>query len=281
MPTPATVMQTYRSVIAHKTISFAKFLHRDPLGAMRRLRGYFRPPLFLFQMGKVGSSTHRNTLQTRYHVYHLHTLRDFRTKHEGALARRPRLANEVIDIITIAREPVGRKISTFFQNLVDSPYPFRFETRQQALDAGVDELLRRFHAWKNGIEEATGWYEMHFKPATGVDVYCHGFDREKGWSIIQEANWRILLLRFSDVRTNHIEALNHYLIGRFGPKSRIKALRPSNVSSVKWYAPMMKEFRERVVFSPEELDRAYNTQYMRHFHTKKEIAAMRLQWHTS
>lgn len=273
-------MTSPKSVLAHKTISFARFLRRDPLGAIRRLRGYFKDPLFLFQMGKVGSSTHRNTLQTQYHVYHLHTLRDFNIKHESALKRMPHLANETFDLITIAREPVGRKISTFFQNLVGGSYPFRFESKQDVIEGGVDELLRRFHAWEDGIEEATEWYEKHFEPATSVNIYDHAFDRERGWTIVHAGKWRVLLLRFSDVSTNHLDALNHYLVDRFGSKARISALRSSNVSSVKWYASMMKEFRERVAFTPDELDRAYSSRYMRHFHTDEEIAAMRSLWRT-
>lgn len=265
-------------IITHKAISFAQFLRRDPVGAVRRLRGYFRDPLFLFQMGKVGSSTHRNTLQTLYHVYHLHTHEDFKLKYEGVVRRTPRLADSQLDLITIAREPVGRKISTFFQNLVDSPYPFGFKTREEVFEAGVEGLLERFHAWEDGVEEATEWYDKHFAPATGVRIYDHPFDRERGWSIVNAGQWRILLLRFSDVRSNHVEALNQFLSDRFDPSVQIDELRSSNVSSVKWYAELMRDFRNRLAFDPDQLDRAYNSEYMRYFHTEKEIAEMRAMW---
>ena len=268
----------HSDLLVNKAFSFYRFVKRDPSGAIRRLRGYFRDPLFLYQMGKVGSSTHRNTLQERYHVYHLHTLEDFEKKYNGVHQRTPGLEHRNLDLITIAREPVGRKISTFFQNLVNSPYPFCFQNEAEAGAAGVDELIKRFHDWEYGIEEATGWYDKHFEPATGVCIYNHDFDKERGWSIHQDGRWRMLVLRFSDVETNHVEAINSFLVSRFGERAEIEALRSSNVSGKKWYASLMKEFRSKIDFSNYELDRAYNSTYMRHFHTEQEISSMRSIW---
>ena len=36
--------------LIHKFRSFSNHLRKDPGGAVRRLRGYFRPPLFLFHV---------------------------------------------------------------------------------------------------------------------------------------------------------------------------------------------------------------------------------------
>lgn len=264
--------------IGHKAISFARFVQRDPIGSIRRLRGYFRDPLFLYQMGKVGSSTHRNTLQTQYHVYHLHTLTDFREKYEGVHKRCPGLESKELDLITIEREPIGRKISTFFQNLVASPYDYCFPAEKDAMEAGVDELLDRFHAWSGGIEEATGWYDKHFEPATGIRLFDHPFDPEVGWSIFRSGRWRVLVLRFSDIGINHVEALNYFVTERFGEAARLEGLRPSNISSRKWYGELMKEFRKKLTFSTDELDRAYDSELVRYFHTEREIDEMRRKW---
>lgn len=266
------------SKISHKAISFFRHLKRDPSGAFRRLRGYFQDPLFLYQMGKVGSSTHRNTLQERYHVYHLHTLKDFLSKYESIHERMSNLEQRELDLITIAREPVGRKISTFFQNLVDTHYSFSFESESEAAAAGVDELLKRFHAWEEGIEEATSWYDRHFEPATGVCLYDYDFDKDRGWAIHKSGRWRMLVLRFTDIKINHVEALNYFVTTRFGDRARIDALRASNISSKKWYSERMEEFRKRLYFSTSELDLAYDSRYMRYFHTDQEIARMRSLW---
>jgi hypothetical protein len=246
---------------------------------MRRLIGYFRPPLFLFQMGKVGSSTHTNTLQTLYHVYHLHTLRDFKTKYDSIHRRTPGLKEKSLDLITICREPIGRKVSAFFQNLVDSPYPFCFSSKDEALAAGTQELLDRFRAWDDGIEEATGWFDKHFEPATGIRIYDHEFDREKGWNIIRSGRWRILVLRFTDIRKNHVEALDFFVKERFGSGAAVPNLLTRNVSSEKWYADLMNDFLKRLTFTQDELDRAYHCQYSRYFHTQQELDDFRNKWH--
>lgn len=263
--------------LVHKVRSFARQFSDNPGAALRRLRGHFQDPLFLYQMGKVGSRTHQTTLEPYYRIFHIHTLAEFREKH-AACARRIAGGDQPVDIITIAREPVGRKVSAFFQNLVGSPYRFAYRSEEEVLAAGIDELVRRFNDWRNGIREATGWYDEHFQPATGVSIYDHPFDRERGWSIIQEGRWRILVLRFSDIGSNHLEAINAFLDPRFGGRLRIDELRPCNVSGSKWYSELMREFHDRIRFDASELDEAYHSRYMRYFHSDSEIERMRSVW---
>lgn len=264
--------------LAHKLISFFRHFKRDPFAALRRLFGYFRKPLFLFQMGKVGSSTHKNTLQTLFHVYHLHTLNEFQEKYAGIHSRLVRWLGDDIDLITVTREPVGRKISVFFQNLVNTGYTFSFPTIEAARSASINDLLSRFYAWEYGIEEATEWYENHFKPATGVDIYDHPFDCDQGWDVIESNGWRILILRFLDINHNHVEALNKFLSMRYGSRKRVLGLQAVNVSSKKWYSDLMREFKDQVTFSRDEMKRAYASRYSRHFYSNQELQNFRNQW---
>ena len=262
----------------HKTKSFAQLLKHSPSEAARRLRGYFKDPVFVFQMGKVGSRTHCNTLGTRYRTFHMHTKATFAEKYNEALSFKANLERGPNDIITIMREPIGRKISAFFQNLIGDHYQFSFESEKEVLDAGVSELIQRFHSWEDGVESATEWYDKHFEPATGVNLYDHEFNHSQGWSILHSDRWRILVLRFSDINRNHLFALNHFVVERFGPKAEIDCLRNTNLSGRKYYSNLLSEFREKVVFSTEELDRAYSSTYMRHFHSEGEIEQMKSKW---
>ena len=87
-----------------------------------------------------------------------------------------------------------------------------------------------------------------------------------------------MLLRFQDIGNNHLDALNHFLLGQNIAKLQIKQLRPQNISTEKWYGDLMKQFRERVIFNADELEFAYGSKYMRHFHTPLEIEKIRAKW---
>ncbi|WP_085180226.1 putative capsular polysaccharide synthesis family protein [Mycobacterium bohemicum] len=257
----------------------------NPVVAWRRTRGRFQDPLFVFQMGKVGSTTIEETLEARYRYYHLHDRADFSPIYERYRTGRRTRRAEYFDIITATRDPIARKISGFFQNLAltrstpDSDvYPFCFESEEAARNASIDELVARFHAWDDGIPEATEWFDRHFEPATGIRIYDHGFDPEKGWQIFRDGKWRVLVLRFEDINKNHLDALNEFVVGRYGQSSRIDRLWPANLSSKKWYFDRMNEFLREIKFSDDDINAAYATPYARHFYTDQELAAMRSKW---
>lgn len=256
----------------------------NPVLAWRRTRGRFRDPLFVFQMGKVGSTTHEETLEARYRYYHLHNRADFDLKFEPYRVGRQTTEADYFDIITATRDPLGRKISCFFHHLAVSrenptaEFSFCFDSVEAALSAGMDELIARFQAWEDAIPEATQWFDHHFEPATGIRIFDHDFDPEKGWQIFREGKWRILVLRFEDIGKNHLDALNEFVVGRYGESSRIDRLWPANLSSRKWYFDLMNEFRQKIRFSEADIEAAYCTPYARYFYSDKELASMRSKW---
>ncbi|WP_131806141.1 putative capsular polysaccharide synthesis family protein [Mycobacterium alsense] len=275
-----------------KTIPKTKQIARmkwtlNPVLAWRRTRGRFRDPLFVYQMGKVGSTTIEETLEARYRYYHLHNRADFSSKYEPYRVSRRTRGAEYFDIITAVRDPLARKISCFFQHLAVHPvvnpvaeYPFCFESVEAAQNAGMDELIARFHAFDDGVREATEWFDRHFEPATGIRIYDHGFDPEKGWQIFREGKWRVLVLRFEDIKKNYLDALNEFVVERYGEPSRVDRLWPANLSSRKWYFDLMHEFRQNIRFSETDIDAAYNTPYARYFYSDQELTSMRSKWRT-
>ncbi|OBG31697.1 hypothetical protein A5672_26580 [Mycobacterium alsense] len=238
----------------------------------------------MFQMGKVGSTTHEETLEARYRYYHLHSRSDFYAKYEPYRAGRRGKGAEYFDIITATRDPLARKISWFFHHLAVSrvnptaEYPFCFESEEAAQNATMDDLIARFHAWDDGIAEATEWFDRHFEPATGIRIYDHRFDPEKGWQIFRDGKWRVLVLRFEDIHKNHLDALNEFVVERYGEPSRIDRLWPANLSSQKWYFDLMKDFIAEIQFSDSDIEAAYSTPYARYFYTDHELAIMRSKW---
>lgn len=255
-----------------KTYWFFKHLVSDPVLAGRRLLGYFHPPLLCFQMGKVGSSSIKDTIESDYRVYHLHT----KDEMGYLLPNVERRAKSKIDIVTATRDPIGREISVYFQNLLAPGFVGGVASQQEALEIGVQGLIERFHMrWKSDAIDTAAWFDRHFEESTGVDIYSFPFDKEKGWQIVETEKYRILVLRFEDIRSNYLEALNTFVAPRFGDSERYTCIRPSNISDAKWYAALMKDFKREVSFDSNTLESAYQTKYMEHFYKPREIAKMR------
>jgi hypothetical protein len=248
---------------------------RDPILAIRRLISYFRPPLISFQMGKVGSRTIQNTIQTDCMVHHLHTKQEM-------LLLLPRIKKKVqgeIDIITATREPVGREVSVYFQNFLSPGYPHGVPSAEFATELGASGLAELFKKrWREGMIDTTVWFDHHFLTSTGIDVYDHPFDPEKGWTIIRSNGFRVLIVRFEDIRKNYLEAINGFMGGRAENPREYSRMWPNNVSGKKWYGELMKEFKSTVRFTKQELDDVYESKYCAHFYTKDEVRNMRSRW---
>lgn len=255
-------------------IKAAWFLHHlvwNPKMAVRRFVGYFRPPLLSFQMGKVGSQSIKSTIETDYLIHHMHT----RQEMELLLPLLRRKSGKKLDLITATREPVGREISVFFQNLIAPDFPYGVSTKKEAFEIGVEGLIPLFREmYDSGGSETISWFDRHFKPSTGVDVYDHPFDKQKGWDIIETDGWRILIVRFEDISRNYLDAVNSFAAPRHNGRLKYKRMREANVSENKWYAPLMREFKTRITFKQEILDSAFQSRYCTHFYTPAEIERM-------
>jgi glycosyltransferase involved in cell wall biosynthesis len=259
---------------------------RDRYGAF-----FTKQPVFIYQMGKVGSTAIEESLRAGgVAVRHLHSIggdfsdqfrlprsgRSFtarwRRAAEGALqALLLKIPNRRVKVITIVREPLARNISAFFQVLRkvlwDNP---EFDSRREGSD---NQLLREAFNRQMRHEAPALWFDREIRRQLGVDVYRHPFDHEQGWTLVSENNIDLLILRAEDlIRCESA-------IGKFAGLPGLR-LNNANCGDRKWYAPLYKSFRTHFAPEPELLDRLYGTRYMRHFYTTREIMAFRENWLT-
>ena len=262
------IKTVFRLLINDRKLLLAKILSRG------------KPPLFLYQMGKVASKTHERTLNHLYFVQHLHDQIEFDPAYAKGCRKYTGSQYFPHDIITATRDPLSRKISVFFQNITSDIYGFSYKSQDEVKKASIEDLVRRFKEWDDGIKEATGWFDKHFSPKTGIDIYASKFDTEQGWQLLESEKFRVLIVKFEDIKKNHVEALNALLEKRFESKKKIDRLvsQDSSFSEVKWYSAVLKEFKETIKFSNEELDEAYCSKYMLHFYSTEQIAKLRAKW---
>jgi hypothetical protein len=266
--------------ISAKLKTLGTALVSDPAWVLRRITGRFKPPLFSYQMGKVGSSSIKHTIEERYRVFHCHTQREFEIN-LGIVNKRDPCG--MIDLITATRDPIGREISAFFQNITAMHHGYGVGAREDVLKMDVGELIDIFRErWANHprLPDTTIWFDRAFLPATGINIYDHAFDRERGWTIFRHDRWRVLVTRFEDINRNYVEAINAYLGERFGPDAVCAELRSANLSEKKWYSELMREFKSRITFTPGEIEELYSSPYCAHFYTPGEIETMKSKWKT-
>ena len=271
---------------------------------------YTEPPLIIYQMGKVGSKTIRKSLRAIgldrpiFHVHFLSPERVARTEKERRKylgTKRMGLLRHVwqyqylrkqlesgLDgkkwkVVTLTREPIGRNISTFFENLevepLDAGHRYRIQSDYYGFEGvftmeDVDELARLFFE-RLYHDRPLVYFDEEIKGVIGIDVFASEFPTSKGYKIYEGERADVLLIRVENLDDCARDAFAEFLgIEGF-------TLTNTNIGSAKAYAPLYKKFRESVILPEDYVERMYASKYMRHFYSEEEIARFRAQWRTS
>ncbi|HET6566613.1 MAG TPA: putative capsular polysaccharide synthesis family protein [Rhodothermales bacterium] len=269
-----------------------------------------RPPILVYQMGKVGSMSIYEALQRarlRNPVYHVHFLSPIHLEQEiqrFAVVRKEtavdpkalhhlhtgRLLHEKLRrkpdvplyIVTGVREPVSWALSRFFQHvhyfcpeLLDEDGTAREqETLEylQGMFARLGDKRNPATDWFD-VELASKWFDVEFKDTLGIDVYQKPFDREKGYSILESGRQHVLILRQEDLRKTLPGVLRGFL-----PTDQPIEIKEANVGSKRMHGHAYSFVKNHLSISPEICERLYSTKYVRHFYDDEEIAGFVGKW---
>ncbi len=235
----------------------------------------------MWTMGKVGSTTISYSLfMAGFYTLDIHTLFSPQvTKREaGAPARNggPRLPHHIIrsrragrllaeaeapiEIITAVREPIGRNISAFFQNV-----------KKPEVEGKSTEELIAFYKDSYPHAIPLEWFDNELRRGTGVDLLAQPFDIERGWSIHEEGRFRFLTIRLD----GPAEAMSDGLDAFLGEPIHIAS---QNDSRGKFYADIYKNVKENISFDKEEIKKMYGSRYAKAFWSPEEIKDLRQRW---
>lgn len=234
-------------------------------------------PLLVFTMAKVGSSSVYNSVKriTSIPCFHIHTLDEKETSQanqrcfdEGLYpdSRSPgRFINKDIlekqrpfKAISLFRNPVERNLSAFFD-----AFRLLVGTPAHSYQGSMEGLATAFYE-KVNHDYPIQWYQKHFLPGIGVDVYRHAFDPKKGYSILQEGQCSVLLMNATVSDT-----VKESVIADFLGEPSFK-LTNANIRAESKEASLYKEFKSYISLDSDYLDRMMNNQYFEHFFTKNE-----------
>lgn len=210
-------------------------------------------PILIYQMGKVASMSIFNSLKEEgfSNVHHVHKLENC-NKEIRSLKK----------IITLAREPVARNISAFFENLTI----YSEDNPSGNIQIMIDSFLNNYPH-----NRPINWFDKEFKKNTGIDIYNYPFNKEAAFSIIKDFGYEILILKVETTNAQKEKILEAFL----GKEITIEN---SNTAESKHYKDTYTSFKKAITLPLTYSNNLYNSKYMNYFYIEEEIALFKKRW---
>ncbi len=242
--------------------------------------------VLIYQMGKVASSSVRATLTRLDNLEIIYTHRlsyayakqlNLRKKSLGwqLVSLEPSTIKDLhasvstesrLKIITLIREPIGRNISAFFQ-VLDAITGIKNAYSKLTIVELMGIFLKQYPH-----EIPLIWFDQELKAALGIDVYNTPFPKNKGVMIIKEGRYEVLVMRH-DLN----DGLKQQSMETFLGVKPI-AMRRDNISTDKPYNAVYGIFKESIKLSDQYITQLLESDYARHFYSKKERVLIRKKW---
>ena len=222
-------------------------------------------PVFIFQMGKVASSSIYHSLKQQYPgaVAHAHHIGN--DNWSSILFYDWFKSGKPLKIISPVREPIGRNISDFFQLLEDFT-----EKKSDSSKPGTKELIDAFISNYTHDLPLT-WFDNNIKKHFNINIFDSPFPKT-GVATYSLNNVSLLTFRVDlDDRLKE-KAIRDFL----GFKSF--KLNNRNVSTNKEYYDSYKTFINTIKLSDNYLSTMKNSKYFNYFYTSDEIEKIISKW---
>ena len=242
--------------------------------------------IFIYQMGKVGSTTLEHSLPNAVHIHAFYSknhtcpvrllgLRKFSFMHifyrvEQELLwwyirrvfKQRKKQDKTTKIITLVRDPFNRNLSMFFHDLdayLFSAHTNCANTRVKPIPTRCQTtgLLSEVFTEEFNHEYALNWFDNEFYAMTGINVFQYDFDKEQGISRIQEKGIDILCLSCEKILKNES------ILGDFvGTTIEIKS---TNKAEDKWYGELYRQFKADYILPESISKKVLNSRLYQHF----------------
>ena len=267
---------------------------RDNGGQEQLAESENRIPVLIYQMGKVGSTTIRDSLDA-HQIYNQHAHRlswegirqaeeRYQRIRSGQIPEhivRYRALREFIDrtptdtrwqIITLVRDPIARLISSVFQNLdVIFPEVERFnDSHLPHIEQHILEQLHRIKKGENGDDSV--WFDDELKHVFGFDIFKETFDSQEGYCIYHHAKVDVLAIRMEQLTACGSQAISAFLA------LKDFKLINANQSHKKSYYAIYRKLLASINIPEDVLDCVYTSRLAEHFYSVSEIESFKKRW---
>ena len=252
------------------------------------------PPIMIYQMGKVGSSTvYRSLLDASIpnSVFHLHFLSDDLPKHRGFLKQAgiypppyhiylgeatQKLLNKhqdfPIKIISLVRDPIAFIISNIFQNP-------SFAEESIQTDTGLidpQKASKYINGKLSNPQEFTyiyEWFNKELKTVFGIDVFAEPFSLETGYAVYSKANVEVLVIRLEDLSEKGPKAISDFL-----KLENPLVLKHNNSRDNSKDKEAYQEVQKSVSLSLSTCKKIYSNDFVKHFYNESMINTFLSKW---
>jgi hypothetical protein len=241
------------------------------LGFCRRLRKY--DPVFVFQMGKVGSKSITATLRKTYvgavihghaliYPDHDHTPGEVRELYRYLNSEKP---PKRINIISMTRDPISRNVSAFFMNF-ERYNKIRAEDSKFSLEELRDLFLKNY-----SHDEPITFFDVSILKHFDIDVYATPFP-SCGYNQYEKGPVRLLIFR-----CELDDEVKNKCVRDFLNMQKFKLVR-DNIGEQKTYGEIYRKFKENVRLPKAYVDRMCESRYFKHFYSSDFIENVRKRW---
>ena len=219
--------------------------------------------VYVYQSKKVASvSLVHSFNEVGVYGVHVHSFEALQLKESFIKSLIKKTSGKVISIV---REPVARQISLLWHYWGTSGEPFLEKY------GSLEEIEEDFYSIPNKEDEFQ-WYKKEFEKTLNINIYDYQFDRERGYSIIEEDGISILLLKME--KMNELEDV----IGQFCGIENFKILK-ANMASQKEYFYAYQNYLDHVKIPVDFFEYYYlGNKYMDYFYTEEEKKEMGKKW---
>lgn len=252
------------------------------------------PPIFVYQMGKVASTTvctSLNQARVKNSVFHLHFLSDDLPRHIathknagfrvvpyhlilGTAVRKALLKHRdtTCKIISLTRDPIAFVISNIFQNPKLVKADIENDFGEVSAEKVGDYLNRRLSV-PDEFSYQDNWFDREIKKVFGIDVFEQPFASDVGYQTYVGDSAELLLIRLEDLSSKGGRAIAEFL-GLSQPLELMQRNVRSSAKGSSEYEALLKNFH---------LDRRlcreiYSRKLVRHFYNDEMIEGFISKW---
>ena len=254
--------------------------------------------IFIYQPGKVGSSTIRASLNAvKKNCIHIHSMNPLPGCEEiwnkYGIPFYSWFKNQPRKVISLVRNPFARDFSGLFQN-TDVRYfwyPFIIGNAVSNIyfpgEEDIQDLLNdrdlvalfgkpvlatndycdycvKVMTQMGSMNYQFDWFDLQLKKYFDIDIYKYPFDKKSGYTIIKEGNLEVLVLRLENIK------MLENVIGEFVEVENFKLVN-ANEAKNKIYKYLYKHIRENINLPKEYFDCYIHNKKALHFYTREEL----------
>jgi len=253
----------------------------------------YRNKIFIYQMGKVGSTSLEESIENSVHMHTLYSnsecwvreaqlwgllspLQKIKRYVGSKLDRMIIRSNNEVKIITLVRDPVARDVSMFFQRL-----PYWYTHYLNANNYGKisradgDEIIHESFNKSFDHDYSVTWFDKEIKRFTGIDVMEMEFNKDKGFGIAKRGKFSLLVLTLEKMEENHASGVIEEFVGQ-----KFSLVKGRNEGGNKWYSDVYKRFRKNYKFEANYVNQKYSGGWVQKFYPEEDLNEFRKKWLT-